>query len=131
MPWRRGTRGTRPGIKGTGPRGKMRGDTEQWVFPRVTLTPEEKKDLVATVIEIVTEAMFNTHFYTFGGKVYHQKGGGPIGLRGTCCVARVVMQIFDIAWKTRLRDAGIITWLLARYMDDARAFLPPIRPGWR
>ena len=41
------------------------------------------------------------------------------------------MQMFDIYWKERLAGAEITTWLLARYMDDARAFLPPIRHGWR
>ena len=131
LPWRRKSRGSRPGMKGDGPRGKYRGDTEQWIFPRVVLTDEEKKELVATVVQIMTEALFRNHFYTFGGKTYHQKGGGPIGLRGTCAVARVTMQMFDILWKTRLENEGVVTWLLARYMDDARAFLPPFRPGWR
>jgi len=31
------------------------------------------------------------HYYTFGGKTFHQTRGGPIGLRGTCAVARVAM----------------------------------------
>ena len=35
LPRRRGRTGTRPGLKGAGPRGKERGDTEQWVFPSV------------------------------------------------------------------------------------------------
>ena len=49
----------------------------------------------------------------------------------TKTVARVAMQIFDIKWRKRLEEEGVVTWLLARYMDDARAFLPPFRPGWR
>ena len=114
LPWRRKIRGSRPGMKGCGPRGKLRGDTEQWVFPRVVLTETEKKDLVATVVQIMTEALFENHFYTFGNKTYHQKGGGPIGLRGTCAVARVTMQMFDILWKRRLDNEGVVTWLLAR-----------------
>ena len=86
---------------------------------------------IATVVEIVTKAMFEKHYYSFGGKIYHQRGGGPIGLRGTCAVARVTMQMFDLNWKMRLDEADITTWLLVRYMDDARAFLPPFQPGWR
>ena len=91
----------------------------------------EKKELVATCVQIMTEALFKHHFYTFGNHIYHQREGGPIGLRGTCAVARVTMQMWDISWKKRLQEENITTWLLARYMDDARAFLPPFRPGWR
>ena len=83
------------------------------------------------MVQIMVEALFNHHFYTFGNEIYHQKGGGPIGLRGTCAVARVTMQMWDIKWKKSLEDEGITTWLLARYMDDARAFLPPFKHGWR
>ena len=131
LPWRRKTGGTRPGIKGKNPRGKHRGDTEQWCFPDVILEKWEQRELLATVVEIATHAMFKTHFYDFAGQAYHQKSGGPIGLRGTCAVARVAMQLFDIRWKEKLSRMGIDTWLLARYMDDARAFLPPLKHGWR
>ena len=86
LPWRRGTRGTRPGMKGSGPLCKIRGDTEQCEFPQITLTEDEKKELVGTVVQIIVEALFNHHYYTFGNEMYHQKGGGPIGLRGTCAM---------------------------------------------
>ena len=39
---------------------------------------------------------FSHHYYTFGGKIYHQEEGGPIGLRGTCAIARLAMQIFEL-----------------------------------
>ena len=57
--------------------------------------------------------------------------GGARRRSPTSYVARVVMQMFDIKWKARLEDAGVTTWLMARYMDDARTCLPPFRPGWR
>ena len=40
-------------------------------------------------------AIFKTHTYSFGGKFYHQLKGGPIGLRSTCCIARLVMLWWD------------------------------------
>ena len=46
-------------------------------------------------------------------------------------MAHVMMQMFEMVWKARLKGAGVVTWLLPRYMDDALAFLPPIRAGWR
>ena len=131
LPWRRKNRGTRPGITGSGPRGGERGDQEQWVFPRVTLEDWEKKKIVASVIKLATEAMFRKHFYSFGGKNFHQAGGGPIGLRGTCSVARLIMQIFDRKWGDLLKDLCVKIYGNIRYMDDGRTVLPPFKVGWR
>ena len=52
-------------------------------------------------------------------------------MRGTCSVARLVMQIFDRKWGTILEDQGVDIKLYARYMDDGRAFLHPLLHGWR
>ena len=131
LPVRRGRRGNRPCIKGPGPKGRTRGDQEQWSFPEVKLEEWEKKTIVAEVIGVVTKAMFNHHYYTFGGKTYHQTRGGPIGLRGTCAVARVAMQVFDAKWGMKLNNLGVRTWLTVRYVDDMRVALPPIKSGWR
>ena len=40
----------------------------------------------------------STHVYTFGGKFYLQKDGGPIGLTSTACLAALVMKLLDMAW---------------------------------
>ena len=34
-------------------------------------------------------------------------------------------------WKRRLQELGITTLLISRYVDDSRAILQPIIPGWR
>ena len=90
-PLRRRRTGSRPGVRGKGPMGMGRGDTEQWIFPEVTLTEEKRKLIIAEVWAITTEKMFHHHIYTFGGRTYRQKRGGPIGLRGTCAIARLIM----------------------------------------
>ena len=83
---RRSSLRTRPGVKGAGPKGKERGDTEQWVFsPNIKLEDWEKREIIGTVVEIATRAMFNLYFYTFGGKLFHQKGGGHRPPRNMCC----------------------------------------------
>ena len=131
LPVRRRKTGCRPGVTGNGPLGKERGDQEQWRFPLVTLTGEEKKMIIAEVVKIATEVMFENHLYTFGGRVYRQGRGGPIGLRGTCAIARLVMCYWDKTWKEMMRLNRIELDLYMRYMDDGRAFLAPIKPGWR
>ena len=46
-------------------------------------------------------------------------------------MARLVMQLFDGKWGTRLDNLNITRWLAFRYVDDARTLLPPIKAGWR
>ena len=131
LPTRRGKTGSRPGVTGKGPAGPYRGDQEQWRFPVVTLTEKEKRMIVAEVTRITTEVMFDHHLYTFGGQVYKQRGGGPIGLRGTCAIARLVMCNWDRVWKDLMEKNCITLEEFMRYMDDGRVFLHPLKPGWR
>ena len=93
VPWRRFVNGTRHGVTGAGSMGAEMGD--QWKFTRVTLTQREKRLIVTTVMRIAVLTLFRTHTYTFGGRYYLQKAGGPIGLRSTCCIARLVMLWWD------------------------------------
>ena len=131
LPVRRGKTGSRPGVRGKGPMGRGRGDQEQWMFPNITLTEEEKRKITAEVWRIVTEVMFKNHLYTFGGRTYRQRSGGPIGLRGTCAIARLIMCSWDRDWTTMMEERRVKLWRYMRYMDDARVFMPPIRRGWR
>ena len=87
--------------------------------------------IVAEVVSIAVRVMFQTHQYTFGGEYFQQNDGGPIGLRGTCAVARVVMAMFDGVWTNKVGLVGLIVWLYMRYMDDGRMILPSIKAGWR
>ena len=77
------------------------------------------------------KTLFEKHYYTFWGRKFHQKKGGPIGLRGTCAIARAIMQIFYIKWEDKLMKLAVQFVLNARYMDDGRLILPPIKKGWR
>ena len=53
----------------------------------------KEKILIAAAIKLVTIAMFKHPFYSFADLKYQQIGGGPISLRGTCTIARLVMQV--------------------------------------
>ena len=75
--------------------------------------------------------MFNNHYYKYGGTTYNQVQVGPIGLRGTCAIAKLAMQLFDSKWRTVLEELGIKVWLMVRYVDDMRVALPPVKRGWR
>ena len=131
LPVRRRRTGVRPGVTGKGPLGPDRGDQEQWCWPRVKLSEEEKRMVVAEVVKIIAEVMFSNHLYTFGGKTYRQKKGGPIGLRGTCALARLVMCSWDRLWEDLMKKNRIRIEDYMRYMDDGRSFLHPLKSGWR
>ena len=71
LPLRRSRHGTRPGLRGSGPRGPYTGDTDQWVFLRGVLTDEDKTEI--NFHRIATTVMFQHHLYIFGGETYRQK----------------------------------------------------------
>ena len=58
-----------------------------WIFPKVKLTPEEKKNVVATVVKMASRAMFKKH-YEFGGKKFQQ-------LRGVLLASGALAQWLD------------------------------------
>ena len=86
---------------------------------------------MATVMRISVLTLFRTHTYSFGSKLYQQKAGGPIGLRSTCCIARLVMLWWDEELLQLLVKNNVITEAQARYMDDIRIWLWSIRHGWK
>ena len=131
LPWRRYAKGTRPGVTGQGPLGPDSGDEDQWVWPKVSLTDMDRLEIVAEIVRLSVETLFTTHIYSFAGKYFKQKDGGPIGLRSTCAAARIVMSRWDSKWRARLTENNIMTEEDARYMDDGRSVMYPLRPGWR
>ena len=109
------------------------GSQEQWKFPFLQngLTELEKKMVVATVVQKNVLALFKTHTYSFSNKYFLQLKGGPIGLRSTCCVARLIMLWWDEKFLEAVEKANIRVIDCARYMDDVRVWLRAIRLGWR
>ena len=131
LPRRRFVNGSRPGVTGAGPLGPEVGDQEQWVFPRKKLSALEKRMVVAMTLKMAVLMLFRSHVYSFGGKFFLQKAGGPIGLRSTCCIARLVMMWWDKELITLMANSNLTLVEKARYMDDIRLWMYGIRLGWR
>ena len=132
LPTRRYDHGTRPGISGEDPLGPEVGSQDQWKFPnlkRKPLTEQEKKMVVAEVLRKSVLAIFKTHTYRFAEKFYLQRKGGPIGLRSTCCIARIVMVWWDEELLEVLKNNNINIIRGARYMDDVGIWLRAVRLG--
>ena len=131
LPVRRFKPGTKPGVTGQGPMGPEANDEEQWIFPRVELTELEKKKLFATALKIGVKTAFRTHLYQFGGRIYHQTSGGPIGLRLAGAAARIVMGEWDSILLKRLVENGMDIEMAMRYVDDIRIVTKVLKKGWK
>ena len=66
------------------------------------LDHRSREEIIARVVKIAVRVMFSTHVCTSGGQYYRQTSGGPIGLRSTCAVARLVMKVWDVKWLATL-----------------------------
>ena len=95
------------------------------------LTDVEEKMLIGTVVEIAIKILFNNFTYKFGGRYYHQKGGGPIGVRATGAAAQIVMEDWGAKYRSLLEAAGIQIFLLSGYVDDGRQVSTTLEIGTR
>ena len=96
----------RPRLTGGAPSGPDRSDTEQGVSPKVRFTTSEKKEIIEKMFKIIIKTMFSIHICTFGGKVYKQLEGRPLGLRSTCSLTRLAMKVWDDKWLRSYSRSG-------------------------
>ena len=95
------------------------------------LTEENKRLLLSVVVMIATRLIFHHHCYSFNGVVFRQKRGGPIGLRFTSIVARLVMDQWIQDFITSIIKAGMEVHGLMKYVDDINMVLAWVELGTR
>ena len=123
VPKRKHRKGTRPGIttKETVAK-KKEGEEEEiatkWVFGRTDFNEEEKRSLLAKVIEVAVRTTFKNHLYQFEGRMRVQACGGPIGLRLTGVVARVIMDYWARKFRKLVDENELTVYMFKKYVDD-------------
>ena len=82
--------GPRPGITTCGDPDAC----DKWVWHQdpTRMPPQEQQKVIAKLIEILVITTFETHVYAWGGRIYRQTRGGPIGVRASGTVAKVAME---------------------------------------
>ena len=100
VPRRKSKKGTRPTIVGVDIEEKV----SKWKFLKTTFTEDEKKELLAKVVEVAVKTTFRNHLYQFEGKMFIQAEGGSIGLRLTGVVAKIVMN----HWMEEFKKLAIV-----------------------
>ena len=63
--------------------------------------------LLAKVVELATVTTFQTHFYQWGGRIYQQSEGGPIGLKATGTVAKMAREMLVRKYQEAVEKAGM------------------------
>ena len=99
--------------------------------PDAELSEEDKRKLLAAVMLVATRNVFKYHVYSFAGQVYRQTKGGPIGLRFTSIVARIVMDVWLALFLRALMDAGVKILGAMKYVDDINLVLSMVALGTR
>ena len=105
---------------------KKNEDKTKWTDEGSEYTKEEKRKILAKVIEIGVRTILENHVYKFGYKIYRQVIGGPMGLKLTGIVARLVMDRWARKFEFKLAEAGIKLDLLKKYIDDVNLVLSSI-----
>ena len=91
----------------------------------------QKRLMLSKAMEVAVRECFRNHLYQFDGKVYRQTEGGPIGLRLSMAVSRVVMAMWDKKLSKLGGQTGWLVHLLKRYVDDVTAVVETLRLGVR
>ena len=104
---------------------------DNWDFSRVQFTEENKKEMIAHMIQIAVITLISSTVYCFAGKIYRQLSGLGIGLRASAALARITMCDWDQIWANRQCFKGLIVKCFYRYIDDIRLLLYPLRKCWK
>ena len=102
----------------------------KWTKP-VKLSPAQKKIVLGCVFQIIILAVFRNHCFQFRGRLYKQSKGGPIGLRLTSLVARIVMDRWATLTIFKLDMAGAKIYAFMKYVDDVNVVLRSFSRGLR
>ena len=85
--------------------------------PEKDLSEEHKRKLLSIVVKIAIINIFANHVYQFGGRIYKQILGGPIGLRLTSMIARIVIDAWSKQFLKKLLEVGFNIHAFMKYVD--------------
>ena len=129
LPRRKSKTGSRPWVTGL-----LKNAEKSWIVPDKEWSELEKKILVAEMVRIGVIVMMNTHLFRWDGRIFLQRKGGPIGLRATCCVARITMLHWDGKLLEKLKQNNVRLDEGARiWTTSVQSFLDFVKAGdgWR
>ena len=111
LPVRRSKGGTGPTMRNTQIKGpwhqdEIERDKLQWIHKPPPRNVRIRRRILGKAIEVGVKLLFTTFAYTFGGKIYQQLDGAPIGTRIACAAANLVMEYVWDRVRALFRDSG-------------------------
>ena len=85
---------------------------------------------MAAALEVGVNAAFDLHIYTFGGKMFLQRSGGPTGKWVTCPAAKIRINRWWRKVEKELLKLDLKIPMVFVYVDDFRVGLTPIPYGY-
>ena len=104
---------------------------DKFIFKNQEISSQDRRKIIARVVEVAVRALFQNHAYRFGNEYYHQKEGSSIGDRWSGAAAEVVMQDWANQYQKILENSGVSILLLAGYVDDGRQYTSSLPLGSR
>ena len=92
---------------------------------------EERKTLLAKVIEIAVLSIIRNHVYSWKGQTWVQTQGVPTGLRLSGIIGRISMDVWMTKMTSLMINNEMKTYLLEKYVDDCNTLLENLAPGSR
>ena len=87
--------------------------------------------MIGKVVEVAIKTTFGNHIYLFHNKLFKQLKGGPIGLRLTGVVARIVMDQWARRFREVLENNQVTVHLFRKYVDDVNLAISRIATGMK
>ena len=116
LPQRKFKKGQKPKVTGTNAMAAEPKNTDFWIFPKRQFSPEEQSLLLGKALEVAVKTLFTTHLYQFGGRIYRQISGSPIGTRFSMSTSRVVMGMWTLSstqfsrtWALMSRHSSVLS----------------------
>ena len=98
---------------------------EKWIFSPKSPSWSERKVMLSKAVEVGVRECFRNHLYTFNGQVYRQTEGGPIGLRLSMAISRLVMAMWDkMLMKTGFNNESSRKWLIPNWTLSELLMIP-------
>ena len=96
---------------------------EGWSIFKKEMSDGVKREIFARVVQVCSIILMTTHAYQFGGKIFRQRQGAPIGIRASAVLAELCMACWDRKRAVVQNNFELIIHLMFRYIDDIRVFL--------
>ena len=94
LPRRARSGGQQPGmqndhLKGPNPQRNIEASDQFWIHTEPPISRKLRRKILGKVVEVGVHTLFKTFVYTFGGELFLQIKGAPIGTRVSCAAANL------------------------------------------